>query len=151
MVLVGGRRRTVNLPCGKIFIAPQGRLGTNLRLHKKVCETCCDYITPSYIYDMCNSEPVFINHTNFSGGMSCCNEGGKGLMFYTQSEDGKKILVESDIRHSAVESSIGFRKMIDKVGIDGVVEQSKSQKKRAQKKRAQARKEPEIQYPQNKI
>ena len=61
---IGGMRRTAVCPCGHIVRGVRQRLGTELRLHKRVCEICKDHDLSSFV----NKKEEYQNLTDLRGG-----------------------------------------------------------------------------------
>lgn len=61
---VGGMRRTAVCPCGHIVRGVRQRLGTELRLHKRVCQICKDHDLSAFV----NKKEEHLNLTDLRGG-----------------------------------------------------------------------------------
>ena len=70
---IGGNRRTCVCPCGHILRGVRQRLGTELRLHQKVCETCAGTNLSSFI----NKKEEHQNLTDLKGGSQYRQAGNK--------------------------------------------------------------------------
>lgn len=123
---IGGMRRTCVCPCGHILRGVRQRLGTELRLHQKVCETCAGVNLSSFI----NRKEEHQNLTDLHGGSQYRQAGNKrdcsgGMMSKSKataynSETGESELIDVDGSGSNIVERVGdlaeFVGMVEKLG-----------------------------------
>tara|TARA_R110001592_G_scaffold58809_3_gene178022 strand:- start:2509 stop:3240 length:732 start_codon:yes stop_codon:yes gene_type:complete len=110
---IGGNRRTCVCPCGHILRGVRQRLGTELRLHQKVCETCAGTNLSSFI----NKKEEHQNLTDLKGGSQYRQAGNKrdcsgGMMSKSKataynSETGDSKLIDVDGSGSNIVEKVG--------------------------------------------
>ena len=84
---VGGQRRVVRLPCGKVIKEPVQRIKSFIQVHQKRCDLCAN----SDLSSMWKAPVTDPSHADFRGGMNEYGRGGGNTMTTLNTETGEQM------------------------------------------------------------